>query len=194
MKKQLIVIEGIDCSGKTSLAKVVAQKMNFNFEHEPTFSSTEADNLNFKKLNAFQREFYFMLDRYKHQEKLRENNVILDRYRLSGAVYAAVFGPEALPMVHGIYGLKEFKKPDMTIFIDMDPKDALKLNELKKGTPDYNPKLNEKTLHILRDAFLEQINSVQSLWGEKIVLLDNIFGQFDKTVERIISTILKDKY
>lgn len=191
MKKRLIVIEGIDCSGKTSLAKAIANKTNFRFEHEPTFSSDRADSLNFKKLNAFQREFYFMLDRYQHQEILQTENVILDRYRLTGAAYASVFGPEALPMIHGVYGLNEFKKPDLTFFIDMEPEDALKLNALKKGTEDYNPKLNIETLQILRGAFLEQINIVKALWDEKIILIDTAFGQFDRTVDKIINYIFE---
>jgi len=191
MKKQLIVLEGIDCSGKTSLAQASAKRLNFRFEHEPTFSSSYADSLNFKKLNAYQREFHFMLDRYKHQKILNKENIILDRYRLTGAVYASAFGPEALPMVHAIYGLTEFKKPDLTIFVDIEPEDALKLNALKKGTEDYNPKLNEKTLQVLRETFLEQIVQAQILWGEKIVVVDNIIGQFDSTLEEILSVIKK---
>lgn len=192
MSNKLIVLEGIDCSGKTSIAKAVAKAIGYKFEHEPTFSSEYADKLNYNKLNGYQREFYFLIDRYNHQKILNENNIVLDRYRLSGSVYSSVFSPEILPMVHSIYVLPEFKKPDLTIFVDIDPCDALKLNELKRGRDDYNPKLSLEILNKLRDAFLDQINVVGSLWGEKIITVKNTIGKFDSIVNEIKNIIFEN--
>ena len=187
-----IVIEGIDCSGKTSVCKKVAEQTGFTFEHEPTFSSEHADSLNFKSLNAFQREFYFMIDRYKHQEVFKKyDNLIFDRYRLTGAVYASIFGHEALPMVHAVYGLPEFKKPDITIFLDMDPLDALHLNELKKNSKDYSYRLTYQKLEELRNGFLEQIERTRYLWSENVVTVKTYYGAFNETVERVKKIILE---
>lgn len=186
---KLIVIEGIDCSGKSSVAKEVAKRMGYKFEHEPTFSSEYADSVNFGQMNAYQREFHFMIDRYKHQECLNNNNVILDRYRLSGAAYASVFGPEALDMIHGIYALPEFKVPDLTIFLDMSPENALKLNEKKQGTDEYNSNLTISTLTKLRNAFLEQMLVIRNIWQENIVIVPAIYGDFEGTICSVISTI-----
>ena len=189
-----IVVEGIDCSGKTSVCKAIAKQTDFRFEHEPTFSSEYADSLNFKKLDAYQREFHFMLDRYKHQEVFTKyKNLIFDRYRLTGAVYASIFGPEALPMVHSIYGMPEFKKPDLTIFLDTVPSHALQLNELKKGTDEYSPHLTYENLSNLRFAFFDQIDIARKLWGENIILISNPFGAFQETVQNVKNIILNKK-
>ena len=181
----LIVIEGIDCVGKSSVAKNVAKNFGFRHEHEPTFSSSYADSINFGQLNAYQREFYFMIDRLKHQEILNNYDVVLDRYRLTGIVYASVFGREALDMTKSIYGLSEFKKPDLTIFLDMNPGDALKLNELKKGTDDYNPKLTILKLNELRNCFLELIEFAKNNWQEQIMIVPAVFGKFDQVIKDV---------
>lgn len=192
MNKKLIVFEGTDLSGKTTIAKEIAKRLNFQFEHEPTFSSTFADEINFKKLNAYQREFYFLLDRYEHQKVLSDKNTILDRYRLTGITYARVFGIDALEMARSIYGLSQFKKPDLTIFIDMHPENAMKLNELRKDSPDFNPKLTIEKLQQIRTSYFTEIAFAQQNWDENIIIYEPIFGDLTTTFNQIDDLICRE--
>lgn len=192
MNEKLIVLEGTDLSGKTTIAKEMAKRFNFRFEHEPTFSSTFADEINFKKLNAYQREFYFLLDRYEHQKVLTTENVILDRYRLTGITYARVFGIEALEMARSIYGLSHFKKPDLTIFIDMHPENAMKLNELRKDSPDFNPKLTIEKLQQIRKGYFTEMVFAQQNWDENVIIYEPIFGDLSTTFDQVYDLISRE--
>lgn len=191
-EKKLIVFEGTDLSGKTTIAKEMAKRFDFTFEHEPTFSSAYADEINFKGLNAYQREFYFMIDRYKHQEIIQMNDVILDRYRLTGIAYARVFGPEALEMAHSIYSLQEFKKPDLTIFVDMHPENAMKLNELRKDSTDFNPKLTIEKLQQLRQSYYNEMVFAQTNWDENIIIYEPVFGDLNSTFDQVYDLIQRE--
>lgn len=191
-EKFLVIIEGIDNSGKSTIAKEMANRFNFKFDHEPTFSSEFADQINFKSMNAYQREFYFMIDRYKHQEVLRENDIIMDRYKLTGLAYAAVFGKEALDMARSIYCLQEFKKPSLTIFVDMHPENAMKLNELRRGTETFNPKLTIDKLNDLRKSYYNEIAYVQSNWGEEVIIYEPIFGDIQRTFDQVYDLIRRE--
>lgn len=192
MDKKLIVFEGTDLSGKTTIAKEMAKRFDFAFEHEPTFSSTYADEINFKGLNAYQREFYFMIDRINHQETLRQKDTILDRYRLTGIAYAKVFGSEALEMARSIYGLQDFKKPNLTIFVDMHPENAMKLNELRKDTEDYNPKLTIEKLQQLRQSYYHEMMFAQTNWDENIIVYEPIFGNLESTFNQVYDLIYRE--
>ena len=154
----LIVLEGIDCSGKTTIAKRLAKDLGYQFEHEPTFSSEEADRLNFSTLDCWQREYQFLIDRYNHQYKLK-TNVILDSYILRGIVYAKTFGKEpesgwVSNMCRSIYSLQDFRQPNFTIFIDQEPYYAFQINSKKK---DSNPKLSCSILNDLRFNYLQEL-------------------------------------
>lgn len=185
----LIVFEGCDCSGKTDIGNIIAKMLGYRFEHEPTFDSSFADQLNFRKLDSYQREFYFMKDRIQHQEILNANNICLDRYVLSGIAYANYFSPQVLDMVKSIYSMHtEFKRPDFQFYVDMNPDVAVQINESRKDTEDYNPKLKKETLVGLRDSFMNAID-IMGEWGVETMIVQNEFGKKDQTVERIVNKI-----
>lgn len=196
--KKLIVLEGIDCSGKSMYSRMLTERLVKKFgegswihEHEPTFSSQESDALNFSKLSPWRREYYFMMDRKKHQETLKENNVVLDRYILTGLAYAQTFGPEVISMVKDIYGDdKEFKHPDIMFFIDMEPMNALAINESRKSSPEYNPKLTLETLKKLRVGFITHIQTMRE-WGVQTITIQPFFGDIDRTFESILNWFQK---
>lgn len=198
-EKRLINIEGIDCSGKTTLSKMLTNRLNAEstgsesrewvFEHEPRFSSEDADRLNFNVLDGWQREFYFMKDRISHQHILNTNNVVLDRYILSGLAYAKAFSPETVPMMLSVYHLvREFKQPDVIVFIDIEPENALKFNELKKGTPDYSTKMTLNNLQLLRDNF-KFFSQTMREWEIPFVVVHPVIGDLNATLDKIYSHI-----
>lgn len=194
--KRLLVLEGIDCSGKSLYSKMLAERLVKKFgegswihDHEPTFTSEEADRLNFAGLDPWQREYYFLKDRINHQEKLRANNVVLDRYILTGLVYAQTFSPEVVPMCKSVYkNTSEFVHPDAIFFIDMDPMNAFAINESRKGTPDYNSKLSFETLRKLRLGFLTHMSTMRE-WEIPVFTVQPFFGDIEKTFEAILNVI-----
>ena len=158
-------------------------------EHEPTFTSEEADKLNFGALDPWKREYYFMKDRMKHQTILRGCNVVLDRYILSGLAYAQIFSPEVIPMIKSIYSNhSEFVYPDAIFFIDMDPINALAINESRKRTTEYNPKLTLDILQKLRMGFVSHLQTMRE-WELPVFTIQPFFGDIDKTFESILNII-----
>lgn len=181
---KLIVLEGIDCSGKSTLAMMLSEYLNWRHEHEPTFTSAEADNLNFAELDSFQREYFFMKDRLQHQDVLKRFDIVLDRYILSGLAYAEAFSPRAIPMMKSIYRMNhEFKHPDLTIFIDMPPKKALELNISR--IKDRNEQLDLTTLEKIRSCFLKHLVTMRN-WGQEIQIMYPIPGDIDNTFKDLI--------
>ena len=193
--KRLIVLEGIDCSGKSMYAKMLAEHFNkikfksreWIHQHEPTFSSEDADKLNFSGMDTWRREYYFMKDRMNHQVILNSSNTVLDRYILSGLAYAQVFSPEAIPMMKSVYSnAAEFMHPDLTFFVDMDPYNALAINDSRKGTPDYNPKLTLETLEKLRAAFETHLQTMRE-WELPVMKVQPFFGDIPRTFDSIFN-------
>lgn len=189
--KRLVNIEGIDCGGKTTIAMRLAEKLGFRYEHEPNFDSRYADLLNTSNLNKWQREYYFMKDRILHQAIIRENNVVLDRYILSGLAYAQAFSPEVVDALKSIYFLpNEFKRPDVIVFVDVEPAIAMKINELKRFSGDYSTHFNIKLLTDLRNCFLKHIETMKQ-WEIPVVIIKTEFGNIDGMTEIALKHISK---
>lgn len=184
MSTKLILIEGLDCSGKTHIAKEIAKIFKFRYEHEPTFDSRKADELNFKKLNAYEREFYFMEDRIKHQEILNKHNVVLDRYTISGMAYAKVFAPECFEMVKNIYLLDYFKQPDSIFWVRMDLEKSIEINNSRT---DYkNSKLDVDVFKRLNEAMTEVLDLYVKRYPlTPVFIVDQVYGDMNQTVEKI---------
>lgn len=188
-KSHLIVLEGIDCSGKTSLAKQLATHLGWRHEHEPRFSSIRADKLNFDGYDGWQREYFFMKDRMEHQSILNKHDIVMDRYIWTGLAYANVFSPNVLPMMKSIYSLSgEFKIPNLTFFIDMPPEEAYKLN-MSKGA-DANEKLTIEKLKTLRSSYYSCLEILlESPEDHDICIIKPIVGNMPDTFDKILRRV-----
>lgn len=112
-----IVFEGTDGSGKTTLSKLVANKLDFPWTKEPTFSSERADELNLKSLDTAHREVEFAIDRVLHKE-LALMDLVCDRYIWTGFAYCSIFNPSNLEFIKAFYGHKFFRAPDIHVFVN----------------------------------------------------------------------------
>jgi dTMP kinase len=136
-KGAFIVIEGIDGSGKTTLAKNLAWKIRHELRAE-VFETAEPDksalyrlireSLAGTKMDNLSLQILFCLDRAIHVEKVINPKledgtwVVCDRYHLSTVAYGASTGLS----LEGLLAMGNlFRRPDMTLFVDISPEAAL---------------------------------------------------------------------
>jgi len=127
-----IVLEGIDGSGKSSVARFFKEK------YENVFLTREPTDLPAGKLvqkaaheqtSPFKDLFLYLADRVEHTEKIKtkldENfTVICDRYWGSTAAYQAAYDEIELNYAEEIQ-MPFVLKPKMTFLFDLDPEISL---------------------------------------------------------------------
>jgi thymidylate kinase len=168
----LIVFEGIDHSGKSTLSVLFAEWLNNEFRDEqgqikvdphlgdfvwtkePMFSSEEADRLNSPEFkDQVKRELLFFVSRTRHQRDLRSTNIVCDRYIWTGIAYAKLFSPETYKFAKELYLSEDlFVQPDLHVFVDTDP-----LTCHIRGTEESLEILQKK-----RDSYLETMKYISS--------------------------------
>lgn len=114
----LIVFEGVDGSGKTTVAKTFAEQKGFLYTREPTFSSEEADRLNLDSMSGSEREIEFMIDRIRHQGVIKNNTrVAADRYLWSALAYSRYFSSNMYSFLRSVYTNSYFTRPDCYVMV-----------------------------------------------------------------------------
>ncbi len=146
-----IAIEGIDGSGKTTLAEYLSKELMASgfrifLTKEPTerFEISEEESASHDPDTAIKLFFRFTEDRYKHQSEILNHSkrgeiVISDRYLASslayqGALIEPVFGDrtktlEWMKQVSMIITVR----PDFTIYLDAAPEEAIKRINSRKN-------------------------------------------------------------
>ncbi len=132
---RMICIEGIDCSGKTSLAKSLSAKLGYSFIEKPMLRYFDMDRDTYTEVKAKMK--YRIVDDFLDESKdvmfwyqafnniiaykLRENdNIVVDRHLITNAFWncnnAGKFrsNVEILDSVISVYG-----KPDLTIILNV---------------------------------------------------------------------------
>ncbi|MBS3816239.1 MAG: dTMP kinase [Candidatus Thermoplasmatota archaeon] len=129
---RFIVLEGIDGSGKSSIADF----MSGNFEQvhltkEPTDSEIGklAQEIANRETSPYLDLFLYLADRVDHTERIRKKldegtTVICDRYWGSTAAYQSAHEDITLEYAEQIQRPFIFK-PSLTLLLDLDPKTAL---------------------------------------------------------------------
>jgi len=159
----LIVFEGIDRSGKSSLSVRFTQYLNdakdsdnlvsvdphfgpFVWTKEPTFTTEQADLLNSPGYtDQYKRELLFFESRLRHQNFLAGKNVVCDRYIWTGLAYSKKFSPGAFGFAKELYLCESlFIQPDLYVFFDTPP----------EVCASRDPLLDLDSLKELREAFI----------------------------------------
>jgi dTMP kinase len=163
MKKNLfIALEGIDGSGKSTQSLLLTNKLkNAGHKVHTTFEPTDGPigslirNIFKKRIEADHRTIagLFVADRLDHLlnktdgiiKKLEDGyTVITDRYYLSSYAYQGIHAP--LDWVMEANSLSaEILKPDLNIFIDIDPKISMdRINKARSTVELYESTENLK--------------------------------------------------
>lgn len=194
MKGKLIVIEGIDGSGKSTCAKNLAEKLNsINiktiYTFEPTHSHYGAklrEGMLSEDLDAEEELLLFVKDRKEHIEymikpALEEGYfIILDRYFYSSIAYQGAKGID----INRIMNLhKDFIiKPDIVFIFHLPIDIALNRIISKRGIADrfengtYLKKV-DKIFHSFNEPFIYHIDTDKDIK----IINDELFNILEKS-------------
>lgn len=130
-KHKFIVLEGIDCCGKTTLTKAIADKLGrvtiFRFPDRSTpigdllnkYLQKDSETVN--SIDPYQLHLLFSANRYERASAilaaLNHGHVICDRYWMSGAIYSTAKG---LNFEWCASVDKHLPQPDHWFFIDVN--------------------------------------------------------------------------
>ncbi len=155
-----IAIEGVIGAGKSSLAAKLAEKLNANlvmeeFESNPFLEKFYDD----RKRYAFQTQMFFLINRYKQQQNLNQQN-LFSNYIVSDYIfdkdkifaYLNLAGDE-LKLYETIFPLleRDLEKPDLVIYLQSSI-DRLMYN-IKKRARKIERSLSRSYITELYEAY-----------------------------------------
>ena len=136
-----ISIEGVIGAGKTSLARLLSDKLSANlvleeFQANPFLEKFYED----RKRYAFQTQMFFLVNRFKQQQQLDQENlfsqfIVSDYIFNKDKIFAYLnLQKEELKLYESIYPLleRDLRKPDLVIFLQSSI-DRLMYNIKKRG-------------------------------------------------------------
>lgn len=157
-----IAIEGAIGAGKTTLAKKLKERLNSElileeFEVNPFLEKFYSDRRRF----AFQTQMFFLINRYKQQEQLNQENLFTD-FIVSDYIFEKdrIFAymnlsAEELKLYESIFPLlaRSLRKPDLVVYLQSGP-ERLMYNIKKRArkiernlTRSYIEELSESYNH-----------------------------------------------
>jgi len=193
----LIVIEGIDGAGKTTISKWLVEVFRKNgreaiYTYEP-YDTTFVDALkSCKDIRSPELEtLAYAADRLVHLRRVvipaltRGIDVIMDRYYFSSIAYQ---GASGVPVEWVIEVNRYVIKPDLSIYIDVEPeKGLIRVRKSKPGGsrfPEYEKldllkKVRRIYLEMVDRGWLEYVNgnnALEEVKGEVLSIINQRLG------------------
>ncbi len=196
-----IAIEGLDGSGKSSIARQLAyfmqdafkKKVKLTFEpHDPSCGGLFIRQILEKKLRNFSHEtlmLAFAANRLDHCDreinewlsKDEDRILICDRYYLSSLVYQS---NERFSFEHVMNLNSSARKPDLTIFMNVSNKVCSERMKIR----DKPEELFEVNLSETREKYLEAIEFLRRTRNENIVVVD-ANGTMKEVLEEVVNVV-----
>ncbi len=142
-----IAIEGVIGVGKTSLAKILCERLNSRlilekFEENPFLSDFYQDRQRY----AFQTQLFFLLSRYRQQMELSQTDVfhrsmVTDYIFAKDRLFAYInLDEKELHLYDQLYSIltREVTKPDLVIYLQADTERLMKNIDLRDRTYERN--------------------------------------------------------
>ena len=207
MKGKLIVIEGLDGSGKSTQIEFLKNKLNGRDVHQIKLPDYDSDSSSLVKMylrgdfgknpedvNAFAASAFYAVDRYANYKmkwkKYYDNGeiIISDRYTTSNAYHQATKipkddRPEFFYWLEDFeYGLLSIPEPDAVIYLDMPIEISQRMMSERYHGDESKKDIHESNLdylHKCRDAALDAAEQM----GWYVVKCNN--GDMPRTIEDI---------
>ena len=155
-----VAVEGVIGAGKTSLAKKLKERLNSRlileqFEVNPFLEKFYSD----RKRYAFQTQMFFLVNRYKQQEELIQEElftefVVADYVLEKDRIFAYLnLNSEELKLYEALYPLlaRNLRKPDLVVFLQSSV-DKLMYN-IKKRHRKIERALTRSYIEELSEAY-----------------------------------------
>jgi deoxyadenosine/deoxycytidine kinase len=155
-----IAIEGVIGAGKTSLAKKVKDRLNAElileqFEVNPFLENFYSD----RRRYAFQTQMFFLINRFKQQEVLNQENLFTDYYVCDytfekDRIFAYLnLNGEELKLYESIFPLlaRNLRKPDLVVYLQSSV-DRLMYN-IKKRSRRIERNLTRSYIEELSESY-----------------------------------------
>ncbi|MGC9512437.1 MAG: deoxynucleoside kinase [Fidelibacterota bacterium] len=155
-----IAIEGVIGVGKTSLAKILVQRLNARlvlekFEDNPFLSDFYKD----RERYAFQTQMFFLLSRYRQQMELFQTelfhkNLVTDYMFIKDKLFAYLNLNEKELMLYDLMLnllIRQIPKPDLVIYLQADT-ERLMQNIAKRGR-DFEKNMDEEYIEALNQMY-----------------------------------------
>jgi len=155
-----IAIEGVIGVGKTSLAKKIKERLNAEiileqFEANPFLENFYSD----RKRYAFQTQMFFLINRYKQQQELNQENlfteyIICDYTFEKDRIFAYLnLSGEELKLYENIFPLlaRNLRKPDIVVYLQSGI-DRL-MHNIKKRSRRIERNLTRSYIEELSEAY-----------------------------------------
>jgi deoxyadenosine/deoxycytidine kinase len=155
-----IAIEGSIGAGKTSLANILAEKMEARLileetEENPFLSDFYKD----KERYAFQTQIFFLLSRYRQQQDLFapdlfQKKVVSDYLFDKDRIFASVtLNPNEFYLYERLVSIleKDVPKPDLVIYLQANAE--VLLSRIKERERPYEKNINLEYIQTLNEAY-----------------------------------------
>lgn len=161
-KAYMITIEGPIGVGKTSLARLISQRLDARlvleeFEENPFLSDFYRDPERF----AFQTQLWFLLSRYRQQQELQQLDLfspllVTDYMFMKDRLFASLtLSDKEMTLYDRVASLleRDVAKPDLIVYLQSDT-DRLMAN-VKKRSRSYESNMDWKYLDALNQLYNE---------------------------------------
>lgn len=212
---KLIVIEGLDGSGKSTQIELIKKnlqekKLNFKQIKLPDYDDDSSMLVRMylaglfgdkpDDVNAFAASSFYAVDRYanfkRHWKNEYENGYVIlaDRYTTSNCVHQCSKLPQENwdEYIDWLYNYEfnqlQIPKPDLVIFLDMDPAISQKLMSSRYGGDDNKKDIHEKDTEYLEKCRKAAFYSAEKLDWKVVKCYD---GENPLPIEKIAEKIKK---
>lgn len=212
---KLIVIEGLDGSGKSTQIELIKKnlqekRLNFKQIKLPDYDDDSSMLVRMylaglfgdkpDDVNAFAASSFYAVDRYanfkRHWKNEYENGYVIlaDRYTTSNCVHQCSKLPQENwdEYIDWLYNYEfnqlQIPKPDLVIFLDMDPAISQKLMSSRYGGDDNKKDIHEKDTEYLEKCRKAAFYSAEKLDWKVVKCYD---GENPLPIEKIAEKIKK---
>ncbi|HRH02315.1 MAG TPA: dTMP kinase [Bacteroidia bacterium] len=182
IQNRVIALEGFDGSGKSTIAKWIAEKYGYEFQKSPSENfANEREVFDMPNTGMRERLAFYMGDCLRLSMLLREDpkkKYVLDRYYYSTIAYHEARRKGVTSQLKKIY--RTFYKPDLIILVKSDFETIQRRIKLRKE------KAANDSLFLSKKLFNKIYVNYQNIIDTRCIVIDNnedlklVFKKIDK--------------